>query len=178
MHQLDIDIPNTLRVTSFKITDCSAYDPALPVTEGWLEVFAPSATQPLLKKVEPYFTTIVNANLLYLNPGRINPLPALPDGAYTIKYSVKPANKVFIQYLHFRNVKQLNSYFELYSSIQLLQGSITNKEYNTHVRNLIWIRQMIDAAKYMAEENHLLKEANQMYNEADRQIEKLQRYVR
>jgi hypothetical protein len=173
MHQLDIDIPHSLRPASFRIVDCSAYDGSIKVEEGLLEVFPPSSAEPVVFHYEPGSSLTLNANLLHLNPMKSVPLPCLPDGSYFIKQSVKPHNKVYREYLYFRNTLQLNSYYNACTCLISQKDLCTSKDYNVRVRTLMWIKQMIDAAKYMAEENHLLKEANQMYTEVNRKLEKL-----
>lgn len=172
MHLLDIDIPHTSRPASFIIRDSSAYDESLPVNDGWLEVVPPSSVDPVIFKVEPGFSLTVNANLLHLNPMGAA-LPALPDGSYFIKYSVQPNNRVFQQYVHFRNTGQVNRYLQVCSDFRARKGFMPAKDYHASVRTLLWIRQLIDAAKYMAEEQHLLPEANRMYTEANSKLDAL-----
>lgn len=175
MHNLAIDISDSTRLTSFRVFDASSYDSNLPISEGVLEVYAPSVTEPFLWKVERDFQFTLNSNLLHLTSGDLAPLP---DGTYYIKYSVKPNNKVYIQYAYFRNTKQIQDFNNLYISIYSRKRYILNRDFNKKMEEMIKIKHLIDAAKFMVEENHMLAEANAMYTEANLRIEKLGCYAR
>ncbi len=167
MHVLDIDIDDNLNPRAFKIMDNSSWDAAIRINNALIEVTPPSYKYQSIFKVKKDFSLILNANNLHLNSGGISPLPSIPDGDYNIKFSVDPNLKLCVEYTYFRNVKQLNKYFCLLTTLLKDRIKLTNKEYTRKKNALLWYKELIDGAKYLAEDRDDICSAKVIYNEVN-----------
>ena len=113
-HHLALDIPETACENIIHVQDASVYAPGLPVTCPRLDITLPGFTVPI------YITTgmdsrpwsmNLNAADLGLTPANTSSLIYLPDGLYTIRYSVSPNDKVYVTYYHLRVTRLLNTYY-------------------------------------------------------------------
>jgi hypothetical protein len=100
-------------------------------------------------------------------------LENLPDGIYTIRYSVSPNDKVYVKYYHLRTTILMNTYFKELCKLQLNQCEPT-PEIRQKLNDLRYIRMLIDAAKAKAEYCHSTSQAIDMYNYATTLLSKYQ----
>lgn len=177
MHHLDIDIKNdNLNPRIFNIEDTSVYDKNLPIDDLILEIYPPSSSKPLVLMVEKGFKVVVNSNLLHLTKGKI--LGNLPDGLYHVTISVKPGAKTKKTYYYFRNTKQINNYLDVLTSLIEDRKNITNIVYTEKKKKLLWYKQLIDGAKFLAEDKHDKKAAFEVYQEVDELLQKFSECVK
>lgn len=173
MHTLDIHVYDNLNQRAFRITDNSSYDELLKVSNLLLEVYTPSSDKPSVHKVSKGFSIVLNSNLLQLNSTKTNPPPNLPDGIYPIRISTSPNNKVYAEYYYFRNIKQQNKYLDSLTKLLTDRNKYIPKEFEKKKKELLWIKELIDGAKYLCEDLIDTKAANEVYGEVDNMLNKL-----
>ena len=101
-HILSVDIIPTNNDQVMHLFDTSFYAEGLTVTCSRLEIYVPGFNTPRLLEPVKDFNLSINATTLDLVSPELGYLPALPDGVYTIKYSVSPNEYVFTVFNHFR----------------------------------------------------------------------------
>lgn len=110
-HLLNIDIPDLLTPCILRIVDLSSYDALLPYTNPQLVIQVPGGpcitfnqtTTPAITQNFAVNLTACDLTLQVDNCGL--QLYDLPDGIYTIDYSVAPNNMLMTQVQHLRDVK-------------------------------------------------------------------------
>ncbi len=166
MHQLSLYIPNDLNAKAFKIIDTSVYNTNLEVKNGILEVTPPGFSYAIIFRVNEEFEKVFNANLLHLNSG--SDIPTLLDGVYKLKYSVDPNVDVNVEYYYFRNIlQQINYHNSLYN---FLNNSFDKRNYKLIQKEYLWIKELMDNAKYIAEFQADIKTASSIYEEVNNLI--------
>lgn len=175
-HHLALDIPETACENIIHVQDASVYAPGLSVSCPRLDITLPGFTVPI------YITTgmdsrpwsmNLNAADLGLTPANTSSLIYLPDGLYTIRYSVSPNDKVYVTYYHLRVTRLLNTYYGEVCKIQLAACEPTPEQHDK-MHDLRYIKMYIDAAKAKAEYCHSPKEAVEMYEYAQKLLRKYQ----
>lgn len=145
-HTLALDIPDTACDHVLKIWDSSTYAEHLSVECTLLSVLLPGFYQPVyIEELEPNF--ILNLTTLDLGMNSIN---TLPDGIYTIRYSVSPNDKVFVEYKHLRVTCTLNEYYRELCKVNLEPCEATSEK-KQKFEELRFIKMMIDSAKAKVE---------------------------
>lgn len=178
MHDLYLDIQNTVNLATLRVTDSSVYFENAPYENGIIEITPPTYNSPTLAlRVQKSFNIIFNSSNLKIAPSLGGVKSDLPDGNYYIKYSVAPNQTVYVAYNFFRNSKQLKSYGEILCSLKLSKSSISNRHYTELRKDILYLKQDIDAAKYLAENKYMTKEALEMYKENDNQISQIKNKI-
>lgn len=150
-----------------RLADNSLYNPALPVTNAILEITPPGYDCPVIFNVQKYFNTAFNSTLLTLTSSlEESQLVALPDGVYTIKYSIKPNNSLFVEYDLMRTCQATYSYINEICRLFDSRCDISRKTFEMKLQKLRWIRELLDVSKYMVEDKGKRKEGLDLYNEA------------
>jgi hypothetical protein len=148
--QLDIYVDKVLNPKVLIVKDASWYNPDVPVTNAALDIKYPGSTNNVHIPVGRGFSYIINSNTLGLtNTTTSAALTDLPDGLYTIRYSICPNDELFVEYTFLRNVKQLVEYNNLYCAIEI--EKCNKKHYTQDLEQLRSIKDMIDAAEYQAD---------------------------
>lgn len=150
-HQLSLEVPDTNNPRVFRVFDTSLYSNLLDITCGTLSITSPGFNEPVNIEVLPNFNLILNACTLGIQAhGCGNHSERLPDGIYTIRYSVSPNDKVYVEYLYLRETQMLNKYFA-----QLCQVELAACEPAADVKELLkelnLIKSFLDAAKAKVE---------------------------
>jgi len=179
-HTLALDIPDTACENILRIWDASVYGAGLVVDCPRLDIYLPGYSIPI------YYTSNALATPpVVLLPGFVKNLSTtdlgithaddepgnFPDGLYTIKYSVSPNDKVFVQYYHLRVTHLTNVYYQEVCKIQL-QACEPTAEQHQRMHDLRYIKMYIDAAKAKAEYCHAPIQANEMYDYAKKLLAK------
>lgn len=166
IHEIPTGSCNTLR-----LVDNSYYIAGFNVTNAILEITPPGAKCPVVFEVSPNFTHTSNSATLKIAPAAsFADLTPLPDGVYLIKYSVNPNLTTFVEYKLFRNCRLLNQYAALLCRLFTDRVKLTKREFEEKRRQLIWVKEVIDASKYTLEMFGDEDMAIELYNEANKLI--------
>jgi hypothetical protein len=148
--QLDIKVEELLNSKILIVKDASWYNPEVPVTNARIDLQYPGSTDYFSIPVGKNFTYVINSNTLNItNVAHSDNLSELPDGIWTIKYSICPNDELFVEYTFLRNTKQLIKWHNLYCSLQI--DRCAKKKYLEELKKLREIKDIIDAAKYLAD---------------------------
>lgn len=151
----------------------STYNPDIPITNGVLEVTPPGFSCAVSFPVDQNFNITLNSSTLKIAPAITQAeLIDLPDGIYYYKYSIKPNDKLFVEYAALRNCALLQKYYYAICELFTEREKITRREFEEKRRALIWIKELVDASKYKVEECGKEQEGIEMYNEALRLLER------
>ncbi len=157
-----------------RIADNSWYNPNIAVENALLEVTPPGFSCPVVFQVGKLFNTVLNSSLLKIAPASTYAdLLPLPDGIYRLKYSIKPKATMQVEYDLFRNCQLTQRYMKAICDLFGEKCDMTKAQFEEQRKKLIWVREMIDASKYMAEECGEPEKAIELYNEANRLINKI-----
>ena len=118
--QLDIKVEELLNSKILIVKDASWYNPEIAVTNARIDLQYPGSTDYFSIPVGKNFNYVINSNTLNItNVTHSDNLSELPDGIWTIKYSICPNDELFVEYTFLRNTKQLIKWHNLYCSIQI-----------------------------------------------------------
>lgn len=152
-----------------KICDSSYYNPSNPATNAILEVTVPGFDCPVFFKVNQGFLITLNSSNLKVAPATTQTaLVCLPDGIYDIKYSISPNDRQFVEYSLLRNTNQMISYWKEIARLFSRRDHLSRKSFEEKRRDLVWIKELMDAAKYTVEEKQDPDAGMDMYREASR----------
>jgi len=150
-HQLSLDIPETNNCQVFRVFDTSLYTDDLEVTCGTLQITSPGFNEPVNIEVLPGFNLILNACTLGIQSSGCGSISQrLPDGIYTIRYSVSPNDKVYVEYQYLRVCQTLNKYFNFLCKLEMAACE-PQADVKADLEELRMIRSFIDAAKVKVE---------------------------
>lgn len=153
-HQLFLEIPDTNNVKVFRITDTSIYADSLERKCPTLQITSPGYTQPVSIEVLTGFNLVLNACTLgLLNSGCDSESPQLPDGVYSIRYSVSPNDKIYVDYYHLRVSQTRNILNNEYGRLELAACE-PNRDVKERLVELRLIDSYIKAAKVWVEDRH------------------------
>lgn len=176
-HNLALDIPETRCETIFKIEDSSFYQSDYPTpTCLRLDITTPGQVQPIYisdadNNLTQYFKLNLSSEDLGLNDCGPNTLCALPDGVYTIRYSVNPNVDVYVEYYHMRTTVILNKYYAELCKLRLQECEPT-REIKEKIANLHFIKTLIEASKAKVEYCHAISQGVDMYVYANKLLDK------
>lgn len=162
------EIPST-DCRFLRLADASIYLNATTVENAILEITPPDSSCPVIFNVTPYFNNVYNSVNLKLT----NTLVSLPDGIYTIDYSINPNLKTKTTYKILKNCKLVNKYLRIVSEFLVEECSISEKCLEETKKQLIWIKELIDSSKYLVENSDKTKEGLFLYKEANKLLDKL-----
>jgi hypothetical protein len=174
-HILALDVPDTACENILRIQDASIYATGLDVDCPRLDIYLPGYTVPvyITEGLTPAFTVNLSSVDLGLIPINDPSITDLPDGVYTIRYSVSPNDLVYVQYYHLRTTKTMNAYYKEVCKVQL-QACEPTPEQHEKLHDLRYIKMYLDAAKAKAEYCHSPKDAADMLQYAQRLLKKYQ----
>jgi hypothetical protein len=93
------------------LSDKSFYNPDLEIKSPLIQVTTPGMSIPININFEA--NKSVSLNSYHLKLSKQNNLLDLPDGIYTIKYSICPVDVLFTEFYHYRITKLEHKYFKL-----------------------------------------------------------------
>lgn len=170
MHQLDITYHNTYNCKTLKIEDNSIYEKDRTVKNLILEVKAPGLTSYI-----PFYFPNKNWKSITLNCSTLKSCPKgklslLPDGIYDIKYSVDPNLTCMVEFSHMRVCQIMSNYIKLVGLFLSNKCSMTNKQIEDIEKELIAIKDTIDASVYAVEECLDNTLGLELYSEAAKRV--------
>lgn len=150
-HQLSLEIPETNNCQVFRIFDTSLYSDDLEVDCGTLQITSPGFNEPVSINVLPGFNLVLNACTLGIQNSDCGQISQnLPDGIYTVRYSVSPNNKVYVEYYYLRTCQTLNKYFNYLCQLEMAACE-PQPDVKEQLNELRMIKNFIDAAKAKVE---------------------------
>ena len=165
--KLGLDIQDTSNPRTLRIKDLSEYNSKLDTENSMIHIKSPGFTRHQGFKVKPYFDMAFNASLLGISTTKSKKdLIDLPDGLYNINYSIKPNDKIYVEYDYFRTVRLLYKYMKAIEELFDKRFKVTKKDFEEKRRQLFWIRELIDVSKYKVEECDEFEKGMELYNEA------------
>ena len=171
-HQLSLEVPDTNNCSVFRVLDTSIYDPHVPVTCNKLEITSPGFNEPVAIDVISGFNLILNGCTLGIQSAGCGTISErLPDGIYTIRYSVSPNDKVFVQYHYLRVCMITNKYFNELCKLELAACE-PEPDVKDQLNELRLIKSYIDAAKAKVEQCNDLQEGMELLMYAQSRLQK------
>jgi hypothetical protein len=171
-HILQLDVPETACENVLRVVDTSIYaDPSLlPIECQQLDITLPGTNQPIYitAGLTPNFCEVFDATDLGI---ACPPGSPLPDGVYTIRYSISPNDVTNITYYHLRTTSTLNRYFGEICKLHLQECEPSSDE-RQNLNDLRYIKMLIDAAKAKVEYCHAPTQGVDMLAYANRLLDK------
>jgi hypothetical protein len=175
-HQLSLEVPDTNNCSVFRVLDTSIYDPHVPVTCNKLEITSPGFNEPVAIDVISGFNLILNGCTLGIQSAGCGTVSErLPDGIYTIRYSVSPNDKVFVQYHYLRVCMITNKYYNELCKVELAACE-PEPDVKDQLAELRLIKSYIDAAKAKVEQCNDLQEGMELLMYAQSRLQKYGSY--
>lgn len=151
-----------------RLIDSSYYNPAIDVENAILEITVPGYDCPVLFSTTENFNTVFNSSDLKVNKAlSASELISLPDGIYRIKYSIKPNSVLSVEYSLMRNCQLVRRYISAICKLFDIKCTISKAEFEKRRRELIWIKELIDASVYKVEDCNNEAQGLELYNEAN-----------
>lgn len=171
---LSLEVPEVLNDCILRVIDLSIYDPTIPLECQKLEITPPGFWQAsVIENLNPGFTANITACQLGIQTTNCtNTLNALSDGLYIIRWSVSPNDKVFVEYNHLRITEALHKYSNLLCCLDI-RGYDPTVEIDNHIKELGFIRTLLDAAKAKVEVCHNPKHGMEIYVYALKRLKRL-----
>ena len=172
-HILSLDIPETLNTKIFRVVDTSTYSTELGITCNRLQILLPGYLEEVVLEILPNSENVFNACTLHLQDTNCDTaLSELPDGIYTVRYSVAPNDKVWVEYNHLRIAQALNVYYNILCSINLTGAEPLPAE-KEKLNKLRMLKMMLEGAKAKVEFCHNPEQGQLIFNYAKKQLDKL-----
>lgn len=172
-HILSLDIPETLNTKIFRVVDTSTYSTDLGITCNRLQILLPGYLEEVILEILPNSENVFNACTLHLQDTNCDvALSQLPDGIYTIRYSVAPNDKVWIEYNYLRIAQTLNTYYNILCSINLTGAEPLAGE-KEKLNKLRMLKMMLEGAKAKVEFCNNPQQGQLIFNYAKKQLDKL-----
>lgn len=150
-HQLSLEVPDTNNCSVFRVFDSSIYSDLLEVTCGTLQITSPGFNEAVSIEVLPGFNLILNACTLGIQTSGCGTTSVrIPDGIYTVRYSVSPNSLVYVEYNYLRVCQTLNKYFNELCKLEMAACEPT-ADVKAELDELRLIKSFIDAAKAKVE---------------------------
>lgn len=169
--QLDIYVDkDLLNPKILTVRDTSYYEEDYEVTGGLLEISYPGSNVIVeIDDVLSGFFQIINSNTLGItNAQTSSNLADLPDGIWTLRYSIDPNDELFVEYTFLRNTLQMVDYVNAYCKLDI--RLCEEKHYKEKLEKLKDIYNLIKAAEYYVDccRN---SDAIKVYNKASQLLE-------
>lgn len=150
-HLLSLEVPDTNNVKVFRIFDTSFYANELSVDCSTLRITCPGFNAPVVLEILPNFNLVLNACSLGLQSRDCGSIDySIPDGIYTIHYSVSPNTQVFVEYRYLRITQTLNKYYKFLATVEM-SSCEPDADVKALLDELTLIKNFIDAAKAKVE---------------------------
>lgn len=171
--QLSLEVSDNLNLKTLRLFDTSFYFRDETVENYLVEVLPVNKSVWLTFEVKKKFSLVLNSsNLKYKKATSNDDLIDLPDGIYEFKVSIKPNLLTVGHYYHFRVVELIRSINKQRTKLIKNECKLDREDY---IRNRDWLRDIEEyvlAAKWMLEEEHDKKKAKELYDFAEKQIER------
>lgn len=165
MTRLNLYIPETFNLETLRIEDNSIYDGT--ITNPILEIKTPIGNHFLIFN-NPFICKSITLNAFKLNLSYSNNTASvhIPDGIYSIRYSVNPNLNTLVEFYHFRTTHLMKRFVQVTCNFTSKKCDYKKSEYKKILDKLIEIQFIISNAKWKAEECLEKEEALALYEEA------------
>lgn len=173
-HKLDLEIPETSCENVLRIIDVSDYADTnlLPITCERLDIIIPGYTNPVyINTINYNFSLNLTAQDLEIICESDTGSYPLPDGVYDIRYSICPEETANVSYYHLRTTAITNQYYKELCKLNFQECEPT-AELLQKIKDLRYIKMLIEAAKAKAEYCQAPDKGMQMYNYAKKLLSK------
>ncbi len=171
---LEVRIEPTNNCKILKVVDNSTYNPDIAVENAILEITVPGYNCPVIFNVTPGFILLLNSSSLEIAPAAsYESLLSLPEGIYKIKYSIKPNKYLSVEYDYLRNCQQFARYIAAVCRFFDKKCTFCDEDIKKLRKDLTWIKEVIDAAKFKVEECGDCGEGLELYNEANKLLSEI-----
>lgn len=177
-NKLSLNIPDIMTDCILRIEDTSVYEPLMPYNCPTVQVMVPgfseyitldNTTVPVINKNFILNLTACNLNLQSSKCGE--EYNAIPDGVYTVKYSLQPHDRLYVEYNHLRvtAIKKLLQKQLCDLNISACEPTV---EVMAKFNSLMKISGYIEAAKAKVEYCHNVDQGMVIYNYAKKLLDK------
>ena len=171
-HQLSLEVLDVKNLGILKITDTSVYTDKIDVDCETVHITVPGFNKPVAIEVVKGFDLVLDGCDLYIQTsGCGEVVQDIPDGVYTIRYSVSPNDKVYVEYTHLRVTALLDQWNKQLCQLELAACE-PNADVKESLKELRLIKSFIDAAKAKVEYCHDSAAGMDLYNYAKRRLDK------
>ena len=172
-HILSLEVLDVANSEILVIKDTSQYSDNLGTDCGDLAITPPGWNAPSQIEVKPGFDLSISSCALKLqttscNSERTN----LQDGVYIIRYGVSPSDKVYVEYNHLRVTNLLTTYYNKLCDIDV-KPCEPSSEREDLLRQMNYIKTLIDAAVAEVEYCTNPKKGMELYNYAEKLLSKI-----
>lgn len=172
-HLLSLEIPETNNISVLRLFDTSQYAEDLGANCGLLQITSPGFSSPVSIEVLPQFNLVLNACTLGIqSTGCGDTCYPIPDGIYTVRYSVSPNDKVFVEYQYLRLTQTNNKYYNMLGSLEVL-GCEPDADIKELLKEFRLIRSFLDAAKAKVEYVHQPEQGMELLVYAQKKLMRL-----
>jgi hypothetical protein len=172
-HVLSLDVPTIMTGCVLKVVDTSVYATGLPITCPTLHITLPGYSfSKELSVTENFNLNITACDLGTQTSGCGTTYIDLPDGIWIIKYSLSPSDQLYVEYNHLRITAALKKYEKALCALNLANCDPTAKV-KDKLRQLQYIRTLLDAAKAAVEYCHEPMRGMDIYNYAVKLLDKI-----
>jgi hypothetical protein len=171
-HQLSLEIIQSNNCSLFRVIDTSIYTPDLEVTCATLQITVPGFNDTYSISVASGFEYSLTGCLIGVQTTDCNSIAqTLPDGAYTVKYSVSPNDKVFVEYNFLNTCAFLNRYYTYLCQIELAACE-PQPDVRAQLDELRLIKSFHDAAKAKIEQCNDVTAGMELFNYARKRLDR------
>lgn len=162
---LDFLVINTYSAQTLGIADISVYD--IPIVSPTVAITLPATTVPVSIPFSPNDFNIFNSTILGLTQVG-QPLVALPDGVYYIKYSINPALTYKVEHTIMRTEKIQEKFNNAFMKLDMMicDGPVRTQSKVT----LNTINYLIQGS-IAAGNNSAINVSNKLYTQADMMLD-------
>ena len=172
-HILSLEVPEVSNCKIFTVRDTSQYAENLAVDCAELLITVPGYNAPVLKEVTKGFDLNLNSCALGTQTTQCGTKRAgIPDGVYVIKYQVSPSNEAFVEYNHLRVCELMTKYYNTLCAMDVTACQPTGDK-EAAVKEMSFIRTLIDAAVAKVEYCHRPDDGMEIYNYAKKRLDKI-----
>lgn len=161
---LDILVINTYNIQTLGVADNSVYD--ILVTAPTIDITVPGSTVVSLPFSPNNFNIFNSTSLGLTTVGE--PLVALPDGVYFLKYTIAPATTYFVEKSIMRTAAIQEKFDSAFMKLDMMECDLAVRTQSKVTLNTIYylIQGSIAAAN-----NSAIDTANKLYAQADRMLD-------
>jgi hypothetical protein len=171
-HQLSLEIMQTNNCSIFRVIDTSIYTPDLEITCATLSITVPGFNDTFSISVDADFDYNLTACLIGVQSSDCGSVAqTLPDGAYTITYSVSPNDKVYVKYNFLKTCIFLNKYYTHLCQLELAACD-PQPDVKAQLSELRLIKSFHDAAKAKVEHCNDVTAGMELFNYARKRLDK------